>query len=218
MIPGGGLRLIRWGTFAFLAGLKEWMRGVDHKLMQPPISQMDEEWADSFEGLQKKGDDVLDILARVKIFEALSNEELRQVERIVHRRIYLPQEAVVRQGAPGVGMYIIQNGSTDVLLEVGNGEMIRLATLSDGHFFGEMSLLDGAPRAASVVATERSHIIGFFRADLMDLIQRSPRLGFKIVFRISLLMVERLRETLKEYRAEMRELRGLEAAKAEGER
>jgi CRP-like cAMP-binding protein len=99
-----------------------------------------------------------------------------------------------------------------VVLEVGGEEVIRLASLTDGQFFGEMSLLDGAPRAASVISTERSQIIGFFSSDLVDLIGRAPKLGFKIVLRISQLMADRLRETVAEYRKVLAELRRLSGA------
>jgi CRP/FNR family cyclic AMP-dependent transcriptional regulator len=177
--------------------------------MQSTLTYQDEEWDNRLDRLKKSEDDILEILSGVKIFESLTSEELRMVERIVHCREFFPQEVVVRQGAPGVGMYIIQSGSTDVVLEVGKDEVIRLANLTDGQFFGEMSLLDGAPRAASVISTERSQIIGFFSSDLMDLIQRSPKLGFKIVLRISQLMGNRLRETVKDYRSALKELRQL---------
>ena len=175
--------------------------------MERKLTHADEEWDSRLERLHKTEGEVLEILSGVMIFESLTREELQMVERIVHRREFLPQEIVVRQGAPGVGLYIIQSGSADVVLEVGDEEVIRLASLTDGQFFGEMSLLDGSPRAASVIATERSQIIGFFSSDLMDLIGRSPRLGFKIVLRISQLMGNRLRETVKDYRSALRELR-----------
>ena len=124
----------------------------------------------------------------------------------MHLRTYLPNEVIVRQGAPGVGMYIIQTGTADVLLEVSEGEVIKLVTLGERQFFGEMSLLDGAARAASVAARERTRIIGFFRADLMDLVSQSPRLGLKIIYRLTQLMADRLGETLQEYRNVQQEL------------
>jgi CRP-like cAMP-binding protein len=180
-----------------------------------PRELPDEEWGEVLGLPYKRTDDLVEILSGVKIFDILSDEELRQVERIVHRRTYHPQEVIVRQGDPGVGMYIIQSGSANVLLKAGEDRTIRLATLGPGQFFGEMSLLDGAPRAASVVSVERSLLIGFFQADLMDLIDSWPRLGFKIVLRISQLMNGRLRETLAEYRGVRRDLRSRAAAEQE---
>ena len=173
--------------------------------------QVDEEWGIvSADTLQGERGDTWSVLAGVQVFESLSPEELGLVDRIVHRRVYNPREVIVNQGVPGVGMYIIESGSAEVVLDADDGRRTRLATLTDGNFFGEMSLLDGSPRAASVIATERSQLIGFFRADLMDLIARSPRLGFKIVSRITQLLAERLRSTVKEYRSLEASLRDLE--------
>jgi CRP/FNR family transcriptional regulator len=107
-------------------------------------------------------------------------------------------------------MYIIQSGSAHVELETPDEAHIHLATLGEQQFFGEMSLLDGAPRAASVVAAERTHALGFFRADLMGLIEHAPRLGFKIVWRLNNIMRRRLNETLGEYREVTRALRQFE--------
>ena len=177
--------------------------------MRSTLTYQDEEWDSRPDRLQKTEDEILEILSGVKIFESLTRAELQMVERIVHCREFFPQEVVVRQGAPGVGMYIIQSGSTDVVLEVGEDEVIRLASLTDGQFFGEMSLLDGAPRAASVISAERSQIIGFFSSDLMGLIEHAPKLGFKIILGISQLMGNRLRETVKDYRSALKELRQL---------
>ena len=160
----------------------------------------DEEWGDLLDAAPQRRRDLATILSEARLFEGLNRRELRTVANILHHRDYMPRELIVRQGAPGVGMYIIQTGAAEVYLEEGQGDSVHLADLGPGRFFGEMSLLDGSPRAASVRATEPSHVLGFFLADLMDLIAHSPALGYRIVFRLSQLMAERLRETLTEYR------------------
>ena len=186
--------------------------------MEKAARGLKEEWSIDLDLSRGQVDDIETILAGVEMFKSLAEDELLQVERIVHPRTYHRQEVIVRQGDPGVGMYIIQSGSADVLLEVEDGGVIPLARLGERQFFGEMSLLDGAPRAASVVAVERTLVIGFFRADLMDLIARSPQLGFKIVFRLSQLMNARLRETLQEFRDAQQTLRALEGVREGGDR
>ncbi len=84
--------------------------------MEKISKQPDEEWGVNSRVSREESADLREVLARVKIFEMLTKEELLQVERIVHRRVYRPREVVVRQGNPGVGMYII--GSS--LFHVGN--------------------------------------------------------------------------------------------------
>ncbi|MBT3605417.1 MAG: cyclic nucleotide-binding domain-containing protein [Candidatus Latescibacteria bacterium] len=171
---------------------------------------VDEEWDIDLEVNQQRARDVREVLAEIEIFSDLQPEELRKVGWMLHTRTYLPNEVIVRQGAPGVGMYIIQSGSANVELDTPDGARIHLATLGELQFFGEMSLLDGAPRAASVIAAERTHALGFFRADLMGLIEHAPRLGFKIVWRLNNIMTRRLNETLGEYRQVMRTVREIE--------
>lgn len=171
---------------------------------------VDEEWDIDLEATRPRARDIRDILSEIEIFSDLQPDELRKIGWMLHTRMYLPGEVIVHQGAPGVGMYIIQSGSANVELETPDGSLIHLVKLGEKQFFGEMSLLDGAPRAASVISGERTHALGFFRADLMGLVEHSPRLGFKIIWRLNSIMARRLNETLGEYRDTSRVLRQLE--------
>ena len=156
------------------------------------------EWTGTLQPSDQESREITRTLAGVDIFSSLSPRELRLIKRIVHRRTYHSHEVIVRQGTPGLGMYMIQSGSAKVLLEAGDGRITELATLGPHQFFGEMSLLLGAPRAASVVAAERSEIIGFFQADLLGLSDRWPELGFRIIYRLSQVINQRLNETKEE--------------------
>jgi CRP-like cAMP-binding protein len=147
------------------------------------------------------------MLSGIEIFADLTSQDLHKIAAMLHIRTYLPREIIVQQGAPGVGLYIIQSGSAAVQLETSDGRVLHLATLGERQFFGEMSLLDGAPRAASVMALERVYALGFFRADLMGLLDHAPRLGFQIIWRVSRIMAQRLCGTLKDFREVSRQLR-----------
>ena len=68
-----------------------------------------------------------------------------------------------------------------------------ISTLSEGSFFGEVSLVDEDVRSANAMATEDSEILGFFRADLMNLIDRNPRLASFILYQLSTVIGKRLR-------------------------
>ena len=160
----------------------------------------DEEWGNVYDVVPEKRDDIGEVIRGVQLFETLDELELRKLTPLLHHRDYFPRDVIVKQGAPGAGLYILAGGEAEVVLESDSGDNLVLATLGPGRIFGEMSLLDGEPRAASVVSTARSHVLGFFKADLMDLAAHSPSLGFKIVYRLGQLMQERLIETLGEYR------------------
>lgn len=175
----------------------------------PIVMASDEEWADDLWKDQQQDREIHEVLVDVGFFKTLTHEELQMVGPIMHTRSFLPNETIVRQGAPGAGMYVILSGGAVVNLETADGNIIRLAALGEHQFFGEMSLLDGAPRAASVVATERTETLGFFRPDLMGLIDHSPQLGFKIVSQVTQIMAGRLGETLSEFRDVTCKLRSL---------
>lgn len=86
-----------------------------------------------------------------------------------------------KQGAPGAGLYILLSGEADVKLDADGERDIQLRTAGPGRRVGEFSLLDGSPRAATVVSVVRSRVLGFFKADLVDRITHSPDVGFKII-------------------------------------
>ena len=167
----------------------------------------DEEWGGVYEIAPRERSDIRSVLSGVQLFESLTGDELDQLIPILHHRDFYPLEVIVHQGAPGSGLYTILSGGADVVLHNEKGEDILLTSLGDGRMFGEVSLLDGEPRSATVVSNARSHVVGFFKADLMDLVEHSPQLGFKIVYRISQLMTGRLREAISEYRENERRVR-----------
>jgi small-conductance mechanosensitive channel len=90
-----------------------------------------------------------EMLARIDLFSSLTADERREIAGATATRIYGNGETIVRQGEPGHSMYVLCSGSAAVLLEP---ERQEIATLSSGEYFGEMSLLTGEPRSATVVA------------------------------------------------------------------
>ncbi len=138
---------------------------------------------------------ILQKLKDVPIFSDLNEKELLEVEKIVHRRKYQKGEPVFRMGDPGLGMYIIIEGNVDIVEESADEGQKQLANLQEGAFFGDLALLDEAPRSASAIAKTDCDIIGFFRPDLLDLLYRKPQIGIKILFALAQVVGERLRKT-----------------------
>lgn len=149
-------------------------------------------WGNIFKLKQKEEDEICSVLRKVPMFEDLDARELGQIERILHRREYRSEETIFLQGDPGLGMYIIEEGSVDIVSEPSKQV---LAELEAGEFFGELALLDESPRTATAVAKTPCRMLCFFRPDLLDLIERSPRLGVKILFRLARILGERLKKT-----------------------
>ncbi len=135
------------------------------------------------------GADVRDLLRKIPLFADLGRKELAAVERILHRREYGAGEIIFRQGEPGVGMYIVEQGTVAIVFEP--GERV-LATLCDGDFFGEISLLNETPRSATARAETACTLWGLFQPDFFGLLERNPRLGVRVLLPLARIAGQRL--------------------------
>ncbi|MCK5329907.1 MAG: cyclic nucleotide-binding domain-containing protein [Candidatus Marinimicrobia bacterium] len=152
-------------------------------------------WENIFKGWQKEESATVLTLKQVPIFHDFSNREFRDIEKLIHQRTYKPQDYVFKSKAPGEGMYIILSGKVEIFADDAQGVRNVFAVLGEGDFFGEMSLLDSEPRSASAIAIDHTVLLGFFRPDLMSLLDRNPDLGNRILLNLAKVVVERLRKT-----------------------
>ena len=155
-------------------------------------------WKQAFKSKIKPAS-IEEMLSKIPVFEKLEAKELRQVAGIVHRRQYSVGEYVFYQGDPGLGMYVVEKGKVGVVVTGLDGTSEEVAELNDGDFFGEIALLDESPRSASVVVKEESQLIGFFRPDLFDIIEKTPKTGLKVVMKLAEMIGERLRNMNAEF-------------------
>ncbi len=158
-------------------------------------------WGNIFK--KKNGDDesIIKTMRLVPLFADMNDSELREFEKLIHRRTFKANETIFWEGEPGVGMYIIQRGVILIFKHAPGEGREELATLRNGEFFGELALLDETPRSATAVAKEPSDIIGLFRPDLFELLERKPRLGNKFLFQLASIIGERLKNTNSEMQA-----------------
>ena len=152
-------------------------------------------WRNFFRSKRLKEGSVEHLLSTNPAFEQLSVRELRQVASIVHRREYKIGEYIFYQGDPGLGMYMIEEGTVAIVVVDEHQTQKEIALLKDGDFFGELALLDEGPRSACAIARTPCKMIGFFRPDLFELIRKYPALGLKIVLKLAEMVGERLRNT-----------------------
>ncbi len=134
------------------------------------------------------------------LFKDLSTRELMFVANTVHIRNYRAGETVFRQGQTGFGMYIIESGSVNISVKADPHDVKQdetvLTNLETGDFFGELALVEeNGQRSASATAISDAKLIGFFKPNLFDIIQRSPSTGVKISLRLNEVLGKRLIET-----------------------
>jgi len=152
-------------------------------------------WQNFFRKREEEDNSLEALLSKVAIFSQLNPRELRRLGAIVHRREYAAEEYIFSQQDPGLGMYVIEDGEVRIVYTDSTGVEKELTVLKSGDFFGELSLLDESPRSASAIAGAESKIIGFFRPDLITLLERSPKAGTKILFKLGEVIGTRLRIT-----------------------
>ena len=151
-------------------------------------------WSNLFRNWNSQESEKVTALRQVPVFDGLSDKELDEIEKLTHERKYQAEEHIFKDKAPAEGMFIIISGGVEIYLE-NDGSKNVLAELSNQDFFGEIALLDEEPRSAGAVATAPSILLGFFRPDLLSLMERNPALSSKILTNLGAVLAERLRKT-----------------------
>lgn len=152
-------------------------------------------WANIFKRKDQMQRTIVDRLRGVPLFNELREKDLARIAQITHIRTYEPGETVFFQGEPGVGMYIVEQGLVSIVLNLPDEAPHKLTDLEEGDFFGELALLDESPRSADAVAQTSCTLIGFFRPDLLDLLERIPKLGARVILELSRIVGARLRSS-----------------------
>lgn len=99
------------------------------------------------------------VLRKIPLFFPISDGQIDEMSEKIDLIEFGEGEIIVKQADPGSSMFVIENGNVDVLLELENGNERSLATLNEGSFFGEMSLLTGEPRSATVKANVQTQLL-----------------------------------------------------------
>jgi small-conductance mechanosensitive channel/CRP-like cAMP-binding protein len=118
----------------------------------------------------------VDALSRVDVFRALDAEKIDRLARRMRMIIYGPGEVVLRQGDPGDSLYVVRSGSVAVQLGA-HGARKEVATLSAGQFFGEMSLMTGESRSATVVAKSDCECYIVDKEAFQEILDERPELA-----------------------------------------
>jgi small-conductance mechanosensitive channel/CRP-like cAMP-binding protein len=124
--------------------------------------------------VSKERERIKGALRRVDFLSVLSPEELQGLAEATTIRVYMPGELVVHQGDQGSELFFILDGHAEV--RVGEGPQSVLATLNPLQFFGEMALLTGEARAATVVAQTRLEVLVLNKDNMSNLFSTNPQL------------------------------------------
>lgn len=121
--------------------------------------------------------EVTEALRGVPLFAALGEDGLAAAAAVGSTRTYGAGQIICHQGDPGDRLYVVLQGLVKIVFRSERGDEIVLRTLGDEEVFGELALLDGSPRSASVVAVESTLVFMLLRDRLLELMRQHPRLA-----------------------------------------
>ncbi len=136
-------------------------------------------------------EDTIALLSRVPVFSTLSREDLVHVAQVAMPRRFEAGEVVFREGDEGSTCYIVRTGRARAIREHPDGRSITLAHFDPGDIFGEMAMLDGERRSATVEATEGTDAIAILSTDMHRLLHEHPDISIKLIAALG----QRLRST-----------------------
>ena len=115
-------------------------------------------------------------LERVGLLESLGPDQIRRLAESQVDRVYATGEQVVRQGAAGDSLFVIMAGRVEVTVRAEGGAATQLAVLGPGDYFGELSLMTGAARSATVTTLEETRLLELGKAAFREVLAVRPEL------------------------------------------
>jgi CRP/FNR family cyclic AMP-dependent transcriptional regulator len=134
--------------------------------------------------------DPLALLQSIPLFESLEPDDLTALAHKLRAVQLAAGHTVFTQGDEGDAMYVIEDGGVDIITGTGKHKVI-LTSLFKQQYFGELSLLDGAPRSATAVTNRDCHMLALDRDDFVEFIKNRPDAALAIMHEVG----ERIRAT-----------------------
>ncbi len=147
----------------------------------------------SQQNIQMEVSGKLDILKKIPVFQYLTYDELVKAYSIISTRKYQKGELIIKENDIGQDFFILFKGKVAVL----KGD-IQVAELFPGSNFGEMGLVDNAPRSASIKAIETCYLMVVERSKFFELMKKEPQIAVKLLWSLLKVFSARLRATTNE--------------------
>jgi CRP/FNR family cyclic AMP-dependent transcriptional regulator len=132
----------------------------------------------------------IELVKAIPLFESLEDDDLHALANKLREVPVESGRSVFAQGDEGDAMYVIEDGAVDIIAGSGRQKVI-LASLFKRQYFGELALLDGAPRSASAVASRDTRLLALDRDDFVEFIKKRPDAALAIMHEVG----ERIRAT-----------------------
>ena len=130
-------------------------------------------------------------LATVPLFSQLTRKDLTRLGRAVVERNYKRGETIVKEGDQAVAFFIVRKGHVEVAQSIAGKRSQKLAEFGSGQFFGELALLDGSTRTATVRAMDDAECLVLSRWDFIAEVRSNPQIAVSMLP----ILAQRIRET-----------------------
>lgn len=137
----------------------------------------------------------LGYLKQIYLFKDLSDVELKKISDVAEMKNVMPGEEVFTFGQVAMAFYVVVMGSVKLSVGSSQGDEIQIRTLGSGSHFGEMPMLDGEKRSASVAAMENSTLAEIPYEKFLMLMDQEPAMAVKVYRAIAKYLAVRLRST-----------------------
>lgn len=125
------------------------------------------------------------VLAHSPLLANLPDDALARLGATARRRSYRRGEVIFHQGDPGDSLHFLIEGRVKVVLDAESGEEAVIAILGPGDCFGELSLIDGEPRSATVETLEAVQTLSLSRADFMAFVRANPQIAERMMIALA---------------------------------
>jgi len=132
---------------------------------------------------------------RETLLSGLSESDRKIILDLCKRRPVRARTVIVSQGSSGRDMFIVESGSLKVSVLSGDGKEISFVVLGAGDYFGELSMIDGRRRSATVTAIKSSELLVLGHAEYLQLLSEHPHTATEFLTRLLLTLVNRMRAT-----------------------
>src|SRR3954468_24874861 len=122
-----------------------------------------------------------EVLAPSPLLANLPPDSLSHLASVAQRRSYRRGEVIFHQGDPGDSLHFLTDGRVKVVLDAETGEEAVIAILGPGDCFGELALIDGEPRSATVETLEAVQTLSLSRPDFMAFIRDNPQTAERLL-------------------------------------
>ena len=127
--------------------------------------------------------DRIELLKTIPLFESLEQDDLTALAGKLRESKIEAGTTVFSQGDEGDAMYLITDGAVDIVAGTGK-QRVTVASLFKQQYFGELSLLDGAPRSATAVAARETSVLALDRDDFVEFVKKRPDAALSIMHEV----------------------------------